>query len=50
MTEKRKPGRPQGPPTKPLALRFPLDKLEKIKEKGGTKWLYRIIEEKMAEA
>ena len=42
---KRKAGRPKAPPTKVIRIRLPLLVHAKVMEKGGDKWVKRLINE-----
>jgi len=45
MTEKRKAGRPPAPPTEVIRIRLPLPVHTKVIERGGDKWVKRLINE-----
>ena len=42
---KRKPGRPKSPPNEVIRIRLPLPIYDKVMDKGGDKWVKRIITE-----
>ena len=45
---KRKAGRPKAPPTEVIRIRLPLPVHAKVMEKGGDKWVKRLINEAIA--
>lgn len=42
---KRKAGRPKAPPTEVMRIRLPLQVHAKVMDKGGDKWVKRLITE-----
>ena len=42
---KRKAGRPKAPPTEVIRIRLPLPVHAKVIDKGGDKWVKRLINE-----
>lgn len=45
MTDKRKAGRPKAEPTEVIRIRLPLPVHAKVIERGGDKWVKRLINE-----
>ena len=45
MTDKRKAGRPKSDPTEVIRIRLPLPVHAKVIERGGDKWVKRLINE-----
>jgi len=42
---KRKPGRPKGEPTKPVMLRLSVPQHKTYLDKGGARWVKRLLDE-----
>ena len=45
---KRKAGRPKAPPTEVIRIRLPLPVHAKVMDKGGDRWVKRLINESLA--